>query len=285
MEIGIGLPNNVAGVPGPLMAEWARRAEERGFESVTTIDRLIYPSIDSIIALTLAAGATTELALVTNILLAPLYPVAILAKQLASLGLAAADRLTIGIAVGARDDDYIAAGVDFGTRGRLLDQGLTIMRRAWSGEPIVGDSTISPASVHIPLLFGGRSRAALRRATTVGEGWAGGALRDYRWQSEFADRVRTEWRRAERPGQPLLQMSVNFAIGPSGVAEAGRKHLAQYYGFKPDFAKLNADDLIDTSQDARDTVRVYGELGFDRLLFHPAVASLDQVDWLADAVL
>jgi hypothetical protein len=52
-----------------------------------------------------------------------------------------------------------------------------------------------------------------------------------------------------------------------------------------EYAKLNVDDLITTPQDARDTVRAYSELGFDRLLFHPAVASLDQVDRLADAVL
>lgn len=96
MKIGIGLPNNVVGVPGPLMVEWARRAEQRGFESVTTIDRLIYPSLDSIIALALAAGATTELTLVTNILLAPLYPPAILAKQLASLALARATASPLG---------------------------------------------------------------------------------------------------------------------------------------------------------------------------------------------
>ena len=75
------------------MVAWARRAEQRGFESVTTIDRLVYPSIDSVIALALAAGATTALALVSNILLAPLYPPAILAKQLASLAFAASDRI------------------------------------------------------------------------------------------------------------------------------------------------------------------------------------------------
>ncbi len=101
------------------MVEWARRAEQRGFESVTTIDRLVYPSLDSIIALALAAGATTDLALVSNILLAPLYPPAILAKQLASLALAAGDRIAIGVAVGAREDDYTAAGVEFRKRGRV----------------------------------------------------------------------------------------------------------------------------------------------------------------------
>jgi len=61
VKIGIGLPNHVAGVPGPLIASWARRAQDRGFESVTTIDRLVYPGQDSIVALALAAGAVGDL--------------------------------------------------------------------------------------------------------------------------------------------------------------------------------------------------------------------------------
>jgi alkanesulfonate monooxygenase SsuD/methylene tetrahydromethanopterin reductase-like flavin-dependent oxidoreductase (luciferase family) len=285
VKIGIGLPNNVAGVRGPQMVDWAQRAEQRGFECVTTIDRLVYPSLDSVIALALAAGATTDLALVSNILLAPLYPPAVLAKQLATLALAAGDRLAIGVGVGAREDDYLAAGVGFEKRGRLLDQEVTAMREAWSGKPVVGASPIVPQPVDIPLLFGGRGEATLRRAATVGEGWAGGALRDYRWQAEFADKVRSAWRKAERRGQPLLHMSVNFALGTGGIADVGRAHLGRYYGFKPDFAKLNVDDMITSPRDAGDTVRAYRDLGFDRLLFHPAVASLEQVDRLADAVL
>jgi alkanesulfonate monooxygenase SsuD/methylene tetrahydromethanopterin reductase-like flavin-dependent oxidoreductase (luciferase family) len=285
VKIGIGLPNNVVGVPGPLMVEWAQRAEQRGFESVTTIDRLVYPSIDSIIALALAAGATTDLALVSNILLAPLYPPAILAKQLASLALAAGDRIAIGVAVGARDDDYTAVGVDFSKRGRVLDDAVTAMRTAWRGAPIADGSALSPEPVHIPLLFGGTSKATLRRATTVGDGWVAGALRNYQAQSEFADRVRKGWQEAGRTGDPQTHASVNFAIGDQHVAEAGRRHLAHYYGFKPEYAKLNVDDIITSPRDALDTVRTYRDLGFDRLLFHPAVASVEQVDRLADAVL
>lgn len=285
MEIGIGLPNNVAGVPGPSMIDWARRAEQRGFESVTTIDRLVYPSIDSIIALALAAGATNEVALVTNILLAPLYRPAILAKQLAGLALASGDRLVIGVAVGAREDDYAAAGVDFDKRGRSLDDEVATLREAWSGRPLVGDSAVAPEPVHIPLLFGGRSAATLRRATTLGDGWVAGALRDYHGQADFIERVRRGWREAGRPGAPKNHASVNFAIGGGDVAEAGRAHLAHYYGFRPAYAKLNVEDMITTAQDARDTVRVYRDLGFDRLLFHPATACPDQVDRLADAVL
>lgn len=78
---------------------------------------------------------------------------------------------------------------------------------------------------------------------------------------------------------------MNFALGSDGTAQAGRDHLARYYGFEPDYAQLNVDDLIVSPEDARETVRGYRDLGFDRLLFHPTVSSVDQLDRLADAVL
>jgi alkanesulfonate monooxygenase SsuD/methylene tetrahydromethanopterin reductase-like flavin-dependent oxidoreductase (luciferase family) len=284
MRIGIGLPNHVAGVPGQMMVEWACRAERRGFESITTIDRLVYPSLDSVVALALAAGATTDLTLVTNILLAPLYPPAVLAKQLATLAAAAGERLAIGIAVGAREDDYVAAGVDFAARGRILDAEAETLASVWRAEPVAAVPLI-PAAVRIPLLFGGTSKATLRRATTVGDGWVAGALRDYAGQSAFLDRVRAGWREAGREGNPVNHASVNFAFGDAATVEAGQVHLARYYGFKPDYAALNVADMLTSPQDARDTVRAYADLGFDRLLFHPTVSDPEQVDRLADAVL
>ncbi len=67
--------------------------------------------------------------------------------------------------------------------------------------------------VHIPLLFGGRSKATLRRATTIGDGWVAGALREYKWQGEFLELVRKGWQEAGRTGDPHNHASVNFAIG------------------------------------------------------------------------
>src|SRR5689334_14576447 len=63
MRIGIGLPNPVPGISGSMLVEWARRAEERGFAGLATIDRLAYPSHDSLAALAAAAGATTRIGL------------------------------------------------------------------------------------------------------------------------------------------------------------------------------------------------------------------------------
>jgi alkanesulfonate monooxygenase SsuD/methylene tetrahydromethanopterin reductase-like flavin-dependent oxidoreductase (luciferase family) len=283
MKIGIGLPNGSAGVRGSTMREWIRRAEHRGFDVVSTIDRLVYPSFDSIIGLALAAGASSSLGLQTNILLAPLYPPAVLAKQLASLADAASNRLTVGIAPGGREDDYLAAGVEFRARGQLLDDEMALMRHAWQGEPVTDGTAICAVPVQIPVLFGGTSNATIRRVTQLGDGWVSGALRDYEAEATFADRVRRAWLEASRPGKPQFHTCVNFAIGDD--ADAGRQHIGRYYGFVPDYAELNVADMLTSPEDARQTVQAYNDLGFDRLLFHPTVTSIEQVDRLADAVL
>jgi hypothetical protein len=139
--------------------------------------------------------------------------------------------------------------------------------------------------VQIPLLFGGTSKATIRRAVTVGEGWVAGALRDYPAQSAFADRIRAGWKDAGRLGSPRIHASVNFALGDEDLTQAGRDHLTRYYGFIPEYAQLNAADMLTSTEDARETMHAYRDLGFDQLIFHPTVASSDQVDRLADAVL
>jgi alkanesulfonate monooxygenase SsuD/methylene tetrahydromethanopterin reductase-like flavin-dependent oxidoreductase (luciferase family) len=283
MQIGIGLPNGIAGVHGSTIVDWVRRAENRGFDVVSTIDRLVYPSFDSIIGLALAAGASSTLALQTNILIAPLYPPAVLAKQLAGIADAAGGRLTVGLAPGGRDDDYLAAGVDFSTRGRVLDDEIALMQRAWQGDAVIGGTAICPVPMSIPILVGGTSKATVRRVAHAGDGWVSGALRDYEAEESFADRIRNAWREAGRLGDPRLQTCVNFALGDA--ADAGREHISRYYGFAPDYAELNVTDLLTSPDDARRTVQAYDDLGFDRLLFCPAVATVDQVDRLADAVL
>jgi alkanesulfonate monooxygenase SsuD/methylene tetrahydromethanopterin reductase-like flavin-dependent oxidoreductase (luciferase family) len=118
------------------------------------------------------------------------------------------------------------------------------MRDGWRAEPANGDTALCPAPVDIPLLFGGKSKATIRRATTVGDGWVAGALRDYPTQSKFADAIRDGWRRADRAGHPQIHASANFALGDDDVAKAGRDHLARYCGFVPEYAQLNVDDML-----------------------------------------
>jgi len=110
MQIGIGLPSPVLDVPGRLLIEWARRAEERGLSSLATIDRIAYPSYDSLTVLAAAAAVTDRIGLLTNILLGPAYTPVVLAKVTASLDQLSGGRLTLGLGVGARPDDFQLTG-------------------------------------------------------------------------------------------------------------------------------------------------------------------------------
>src|SRR5512133_1012462 len=139
MEIGIGLPNAVGGVDRAGIVDWARRAEAAGFSSLGTLDRLVYPNYESLIALAAAAAVTDRIRLVTDILLAPLRTnTALLAKQATTIDQLSGGRLVLGLAAGGRDDDYAISGADFASRGRAFDRQLEQLGRLWKGEGGVG---------------------------------------------------------------------------------------------------------------------------------------------------
>src|ERR1043165_22692 len=107
MDIGIGLPNTIPGTEGRTLVGWARRAEERGFSSLATIDRIAYPNYESLIALAAAAAVTERIGPKTNVLLGPTRNPVLLAKEAASVDHISGGRLTLGLAVGARADDFV----------------------------------------------------------------------------------------------------------------------------------------------------------------------------------
>lgn len=287
MQIGIGLPNPVPGVAGTLLVDWARRAEERGFAGLATIDRVAYPNHDSLTTLAAAAGATSRINLVTNILLAPVYPAALLAKTTASLDQLSGGRLTLGVAPGGRADDYAAAGVDYSARGRAMDDTLDQLVRYWGGEPAGGsDKPVGPPPVRpegVPLLIGGTGDAAIRRTVSHGAGWTvGGGGPEM--AAPTAETVRTAWREAGREGEPRLAALVYYSLGDE-VEQDSRAYLLDYYAFLGDWAEGIAGGALRTPEAIRDTIRAFEDLGFTELYLDPTVASLDQVDRLADVAL
>ena len=105
------------------MAQWARRSEQAGFSSLGTIDRLNYPNYESFVALSAAAAVTERIRLATTVLLAPLrISTPLFAKQAATLDNISGGRLRLGLAVGPREDDYRALGLDFASRGEIFDE-------------------------------------------------------------------------------------------------------------------------------------------------------------------
>jgi alkanesulfonate monooxygenase SsuD/methylene tetrahydromethanopterin reductase-like flavin-dependent oxidoreductase (luciferase family) len=130
MDIGIGLPATIPGVEGPPMLDWARRAEDAGFSSLGTIDRIVYPNYEPLIALAAAAAVTERVRLTTAIAIVPYrFNAALVAKQAATIHHLSGGRFVLGAAVGGREDDYEASGVSMRDRGKRMDAMLADIER------------------------------------------------------------------------------------------------------------------------------------------------------------
>jgi alkanesulfonate monooxygenase SsuD/methylene tetrahydromethanopterin reductase-like flavin-dependent oxidoreductase (luciferase family) len=284
MDIGIGLPNPVPGTAGSTILEWARRAEGRGFEGLATIDRIAYPSYDSLLALAGAAAVTDRIELLTNILLGPTRNPVLLAKEVASLDQLSGGRFTLGLGVGTRSDDYEVTGRDFRTRGRRLDEDLEIIHRAWRGEPVNGgQQPIGPRPTRedgTPILIGGMSEAAIRRTVRWGVGWTVGGAPPERG-GPFAERVRKAWIEAGRKGAPRIVGLSYFSLGDDALGKAAA-YLGHYYG---EGGKRIAEWIPKTPQALREAAAKFEDFGFDALFLDPTSADPAEVDRLADAVL
>jgi alkanesulfonate monooxygenase SsuD/methylene tetrahydromethanopterin reductase-like flavin-dependent oxidoreductase (luciferase family) len=274
MNIGVGLPTTTPGASGELVLEWARRAEAGPFSSLAVLDRIVYDSFDPFAALAAAAGATERIGLATMIAIGPLRPTALLAKQAASVHALSRGRLTLGLAVGARAEDYEASGVDYRTRGRRLDEQLAYLR----GD--VDADRVGPARDGIELLVGGGSGQAYARMARYADGYAhgGGPPRAF---AGAAARANAAWRDLGRPGRPSLWGQGYFALGD---LERGNAYLRDYYAFTGPFAERVVAANLTSPRAIKDFVRGYEQEGCDELVLFPTVADVDEVDRLAEVV-
>ena len=263
--------------------EWARKAEAAGFTGLATIDRIAYPSYESLIALAAAAAVTERIGLVTNVLLGPTRNSVLLAKEAASVDQLSGGRLTLGLGVGARKDDFDAAGQRFHDRGKRFDRALEVIHRTWKGELVEGaQHPVGPHPVRgtVPILIGGANDRAVERVIKWGIGYTvGGAGPDR--AAPFLERVRKAWAEAGRGGEPKIVGLVYFGLAPD-AAERATEYLGHHYG---DMGKGFAQAIPKTAKALRDTVKKFEDYGFDQLFLDPTAADLAEIDRAAEAVL
>jgi alkanesulfonate monooxygenase SsuD/methylene tetrahydromethanopterin reductase-like flavin-dependent oxidoreductase (luciferase family) len=183
VEVGVVLPSMSRrdGRPGDIPAV-ARHAEGLGFESAWVVDQLVagtgVPVLDSLTVLAAAAAVTEQIRLGTGVLIAPLRPVAWIAKQAATVQYLSGDRLLLGIGAGGdrHDAAWNAAGVPRRERGRRTDDALRVLPDLIAGKParLTSDGeqvVLSPGVTVPPIVIGGNSDAAARRAAEFGDEW------------------------------------------------------------------------------------------------------------------
>jgi alkanesulfonate monooxygenase SsuD/methylene tetrahydromethanopterin reductase-like flavin-dependent oxidoreductase (luciferase family) len=286
MDVAIGLPATIPGVEREKLLEWARRAEARGFPSLATLDRIVYPNYEPLIALAAAAAVTERIGLMTGILIAPYRANAVLvAKQAATLHHLSNGRLVLGVAVGGREDDYTASGVDFHTRGRVFEEMLATWKRVWQGDSFgtAGGVGPEPPNGRPGMLIGGSADVAFERAAEHADGWImGGGTPDQ--LREGAEKTRAAWQAAGRDGEPRIVALAYFALG-EGASEAADGYLRHYYEWLGEYAAMVADSAATDVETVKQYVAGFADAGCDELVLFPSSPDPGQVDLLADAVL
>lgn len=203
MKFGIAFANILTFARQPGLTEFAQAAEAAGFESVWTIEHVVYPDEyestypydqsgkmaaapstdmpDPLIWLSFVAAATERLRLATGILILPQRNPIVLAKEVATLDALSGGRVELGIGVGWLEEEFDALGVPFARRGKRTDEYIEVMRRLWDADNAefhgefadFARISVNPKPVHgrVPIHVGGHSRAAAERAGRIGDGF------------------------------------------------------------------------------------------------------------------
>jgi probable F420-dependent oxidoreductase len=218
--LGFGLPVAGAWATSEGMRRTAARAEELGYASLWTFQRVLYPAdgrldfsyrtvLDPVVALAHVAGHTDRIRLGTATICAPFTAPALLAKALTSLDVLSGGRLTVGLGIGWLPQEYAAAGVPFERRGARMDEYLRCLDALWTQDPVefagafytVPRSHLSPPPVqrpHPPVLLGGAAAPALRRAGRLAQGWISSSRSDLTRIGASIETVRDGAREAGR---------------------------------------------------------------------------------------
>ncbi|HEX5295011.1 MAG TPA: TIGR03619 family F420-dependent LLM class oxidoreductase [Streptosporangiaceae bacterium] len=255
-----------AGADPATLARWAQRAEHAGFESLWMGDHIALPAdqggrqprLEVVVAISYLAAVTTRIRLAFGVLVLPQRQPVLLAKQVSSIDLLSRGRLTVGIGVGYVEPELQALGASLADRGARTDEYLAAMQALWAEpEPSFAGRFVTFAGVtqqpppvqrpHPPIVVGGHSEAACRRAATTASGWYGVYL-DVEEAGTVLDRLRRVAARCERPaGLGELEITVE---------PPGRIGL--------------------------DTARRYADLGVHRLVLQPVTEDGSDMDELID---
>lgn len=286
MKIGLGLPASVPGTSGRDLIDWAVEGERAGFASLATLDRVVYDNYECLTTLAAAAAVTERIRLTTAIMIAPLRTnTALLAKQAATVDRLSDGRLTLGMAVGVRPDDFGASGVDMAGRGRRMDEQLAELLRTWAGDRRGFAGGIGPRLSGKPapeIILGGHSPGAIARVAAHGDGWISGSGGPGMFRGGVAT-VRAAWQRAGRPGSPRTLALAYFALGDDAERVAG-EHLWDYYGFAPPYAQLVLDNAAIGAAGVARTVAAFADTGCDELILVPCGNDIDQIKLLSAIV-
>lgn len=231
------------------IAEDARTAEQLGYQFISTGEHVFFygPIGNGLIQLAAAAGATSTIQLMSAITLVPLYPPAILAKQVATLDTVSGGRFHLGVGVGGEyAKEFEACGVPVNERGARTNESLSIMQKLWTEEDVefqgrfttLGGVTLAPRPASPPPVWiSGRTDAAMKRCARYGNGWLPYMYTPERLDSSLST-IATLREQYENPEPVKPGLYLFFAVHEDGdkAVEMATERLSIQYN--QDFSKL-----------------------------------------------
>lgn len=289
MKLGIGLPNTLPHeTDRTLMLDWARTADEAGFDVLGTIDKPNYDSWEPLATLAGVTGVTERIGLATTILQLPNRNEVMVAKQAAVIDQLSAGRLVLGLAQGGRQDDYEALGAEFRGRSARFERQVARIREVWEGarssdrdRGVLGPPPVQDPAP--PIWAGASTPKSIERAARVADGYifgtAGAAA-----MKEHTPAVREAFAAAGKPDATVAALAY-VAVGDDARAalDEATHNVLRYYGS----LWTEPESLIHHGPAAKvaEELSAYAEAGVDVLIVFPQIPALEQVEQLAEHVL
>lgn len=268
---------------------WARAIDEGPYSSLCFGERLAFDNPDAMTLLGATAAWTSRVRLVTTVVVPQLHAPIPLAKALATGDRLSGGRLTVGVGVGGREEDYRAAGADLATKTIAgMSESVATMRRVWSGERVTeAVRPVGPAPLQDggpPILVGTLGRRTIRDAAHWADGLAGMSLdAGVEEMASLFELTRESWREAGRPA-PLLTTSFWFALGDDARGQVHR-HLRHYMNWIPaeyvDALAATAG-FAGTEDQLLDLLKRIEDLGADEVQLIPTGSDVAQVHRVAE---
>lgn len=273
------------------LRQWATAIDDGPFSSLCWGERIAFTNPEALTLLGALAAWTDRVPLVTTVVVPQLHDPVLLAKSLATGDMLSGGRLTVGVGVGGRHEDYRAVGADPSTQTmREMADRVAVMKRVWAGENLTESVVpVGPVPVQragLRLLVGTVGPKTLRSAAGWADGLAGITLNlDVTEQNRLFDVGRSAWAEAGKPA-PHLATSFWFALGePAQARDQIHRHLRHYMNWIPTEivdAMAPSTGFAGTEEQLADVLAGFAAVGTSEIHLIPTSSDLDQVRRAAD---
>ena len=292
MDVGMTLPVMEPDVDADLLESWSRTIDEGPFASLCFGERMAFDNPEILTLLGAVAAWTQRVRVVTTVVVPQLHDPVMLAKALATADVLTGGRLTVGLGVGGRIEDYVAVSADPSTQTmKQLEERALTMKRVWAGENLTGSTRpVGPAPVQAggpPLLVGTLGPKTMRSSVTWADGLAGVSMDlDLDGIKGLYDVAREAWAQAGR-GTPYLATSTWFALddGDGSARTQVHQHLMHYLNWLPPslvdpLARVSG--FAGTAAELCDLLKRLEDLGTEEVHLIPTGSDARQVHRVAE---